>query len=235
MPIIIEDAGGAPQSVNTLGDYTIANPFPVTTTNSTNIDIRLGPTTEAPAASDTAASGINGLIRRVLIRITEFFSILGAISDVANAEGSLMARLKAIATSQSTTSKITITSASVTTSLETVLEVVTEQYRYLSLWIQNTGGQALNELKTEAGYSEDLLYKYSFLAGSADANSYGNNMGKRSGNSLVPVVDSNGLPAIASGSEGYLELDVRRFQRIRLQASVETGSTTLQINGILKY
>ena len=128
---------------------------------------------------------------------------------------------------------VNVASVSVTTTVATVAEVITADWDYLTLWIQNTGSVALNEFKTEAGMSATLEFKYAFLAGAAAAGSYSTGTGKQSGNSLIPVITANNLPALAASGDAFIELDVRRYQRIRFQASVASGTTNLVLNGIL--
>lgn len=120
------------------------------------------------------------------------------------------------------------------TSPALVTEINTADWNYLSLWIQNTGTDALNELITEAGFSATLTSKYAYLAGAAATGSYGSGTGKQSNNTLIPIIFANNLPALASGADGFIELDVRRYERIRFRASVASGSATLAINGLLK-
>ncbi len=212
------------------------------TTNVAGVEARLGATDETPSPSDTASSGLNGILKRYLARFTTFLTVLGTTTDTASATGSLMARLGQIATngtgggsgtSAVYSSAVNIASVTVTTTVATIAEIVTADYDYLSLWIQNTGAVALNELKTEAGFSASLAFKYAFLAGAASSGSYSTGTGKQSGNSLIPIIFANNLPALAGGGDGFVEIDVRRYQRIRLQASVASGTTTVVINGML--
>lgn len=77
-------------------------------TASTEDVARIGATNESAAGSDTATSGLNGLIKRGLAGITSLLSALGAIGDAAwsSGNGSVIALLKTIAASASSTAPV---------------------------------------------------------------------------------------------------------------------------------
>lgn len=238
MPIRQFDADRNIQQIKTLDDVTVATPLPVSipgtlTSTDTVVQGRLGGTNSTPAALPTADTSLNGVIKGFWLDVsTRFLSLFGGLTDAASSTGSLMARLRKIA-EPVFSSPVDIASVSVTTTTSTIAEIVTADWDYLTLWIQNTGTVALNELKIEAGISATLLFKYAYLAGTASSTSYSTGTGRQSGNSLIPIIFANNLPAIAAGGDGFVEIDVRRYQRIRLQASVASGSTTVAINGTL--
>lgn len=249
MPILQRDANGNTVSIKTLNDINAGEPLAVTITQTLNatdtiLQTNVGGTSSTPATTPTGNTGLNGVIKGLWQDLANrFLSLVGTTTDAASSTGSLMARLRAIAESSgggggggaaaTYSSAVDITAVTVTTTVTTVAEIVTADWAYLSLWIQNTGGVALNEFKTEAGLSASLEFKYAFLGGATSSGSYTTGTGKQSGNSLIPIIFANNLPTIAGGGEGFVEVDVRRYQRIRLQASVATGTTTIVINGIL--
>ncbi|NEP62328.1 MAG: hypothetical protein F6K31_36255 [Symploca sp. SIO2G7] len=200
----------------------------------------IGSTSDSPATSDTGTFSLIALFKRSLQRWTTFLTDFGATADAESATGSLMARLRYIAnnlggSSEAISSELTTTTtASVGTSLTTVLDVNTENWHYLSIKIQNTGAEALTDFQTQGFYSSQTPFSYALLASAGTASSYGAGMAKQSNNTLIPVVDAFNLPAMGATSDGQLEINCTRYQRIRLQALVASGTTSITIDGILK-
>lgn len=83
-------------------------------TQSTQDAARVGATNETAAASDSATSGLNGLIKRGLAGITSLIAGVGAIGDAAwaSGNGSVIAMLKTIASAAASTDPATVVGAS---------------------------------------------------------------------------------------------------------------------------
>jgi len=203
----------------------------------------IGFTSDGAATSDTGNFSLIALFKRLLQRWTTFLGIVGATADAESATGSLMARLRYIAnhlgsggggSAALSLELTTTTTASVGTSLTTVLEVDTSDWHFLSVKIQNTGSEALTDFQTQGFYSSQTPFSYALLASAGIVSSYGTGMAKQSNNTLIPIIDAYNLPAMGATSDGQLEINCTRYQKIRLQAQVASGTTSITIDGILK-
>ena len=77
----------------------------------------LGATNESAATGDTSTSGLNGLFKRLLQRVTVFITNLGDVADAAwtTGNGSAISLLKAIAAKTIDTAPVEVTSPAPTT------------------------------------------------------------------------------------------------------------------------
>lgn len=162
----------------------------------------------------------------------------GVEADTPNKDGNLLETLHYIANNLGSSSySQNIALATVTaigTTLKDVLDIVCADYRRLSLRVDNTGSVVLSDLQVQGFESSGFPYDYSLEAGADITGSYTTYSGKQSGNSLITVITSSGtLPALPASSKAGILLNVECYQRIRLQAKVATGTTTLQIAGTL--
>lgn len=103
MPILQRDANNNTQSIKTLNDINAGDPLPVQiaqTINATDtaVQTRLGSTNSIPAVEPTSDAGLNGVFKGYWQSFKSFLTILGTLSDAAATDGSLMARLRYIAT-----------------------------------------------------------------------------------------------------------------------------------------
>ena len=232
------DGDGLKKNRKVRGTGTTTDPFE-SYVYDVDLNTAVGARTDAVATTDTGTFGVIAGLKRLLSRFTSLYTDFGTQTDEADAAGTLMAKLTDIAVNIASiaspvrSSAVNVSAVTITTSATTVTEIVTADWDFLTVWIQNTGSVALNEFKTEAGVSASLAFKYSYLAGSASSTSYSTGTGKQSGNALIPVINANNLPALAASGDAFIELDVRRYQRIRFQASVASGTTTVVLNGIL--
>lgn len=106
-----------------------------------------------------------------------------------------------------------------------------KDWRYLNLWIQNTGATAISAVKLEGALSTGLEFKYKYIA-ETSAN-YTTESGKNGNNQLIHVIESSGLPTIATSAEGWVQLWVATLDRVKVSCKTASGSTTVQINGKL--
>lgn len=224
----------------------------------------IGSTTDAAATTDTGTFSLIALFKRSLLywaslldefgttadaasttgtftaRMRSLVTAVGTQADASSATGSLMARVRYIAantpgSATATSSELTTTTtASVGSTLTTVLDVTTASWSYLSVKIKNTGATALSDFQVQGFYSSLAPNDYALLAAASITNSYGSGMAKQSNNALIPVIDSFNLPIMGATSDGQLEIDCSRYQRIRLQAKTASSTTAITIDGILK-
>lgn len=200
----------------------------------------IGETADAAATTDAGTFSLISLFKRLLGRWTTFLTDFGTIADASSATGTLMARVRFIAANTGgsgavTSSELATTNtASVGTGLTTVLDVSTAGWHYLSIKIKNTGAVALSDFQTQGFYSSLAANDFALLAAASITNSYGSGMAKQSNNALIPVVDSFNLPTMGATSDGQLEINCTRYQRIRLQARTASSTTAITIDGILK-
>lgn len=161
--------------------------------------------------------------------------ITGSTSSSANKDGNLLETLHYISNnlnSQSKSANIAIATVSVGTSLTTILSVVCADYQAIALRLYNSGSTDLNALEVQGFEAVDFAFDYQQLA--ASSGSYTTNNGKQSGNSLIPIVDSSGtLPALPTTQKAGILINCKYFQKIRLQATVASGTTNIQIAGTL--
>lgn len=82
-----------------------------TAANQTTLNTSIGATNETAAATDTSTSGLNGLFKRLLQRVTTVLASLGAPSDTSwsgTGDATHTAALKAIATAAMDTSPVAV-------------------------------------------------------------------------------------------------------------------------------
>lgn len=81
-----------------------------TAANQVTLNTSIGATNESAAGSDSATSGLNGLIKRLLARFTTFLGVVGTASDAAwtSGDGTEIALLKRIATEAQSTANVNV-------------------------------------------------------------------------------------------------------------------------------
>lgn len=148
--------------------------------------------------------------------------------------------LKAIllnASSSSATNYAEVTSGTtaiaVSTTLATVITIDARNYRRLNLQIQNTGTVALNAFSIQGRYNSGLGSFYNPRA--ASTADFTTNRALQTGNVTAFVYDASGdLTVLAAGSNGWVELNVERYESIQIQCRVATGTGAVKIDGIAK-
>jgi hypothetical protein len=59
--------------------------------------------------------------------------------------------------------------------------------------------------------------------------------GKQSGNSRISIIEASGsLITLASNTTGWVEIDCSRYEAVRLQASVASGTSSVTTRGYAK-
>jgi hypothetical protein len=161
-------------------------------------------------------------------------------NSTANKDGDLLGTLRYISnnltliSSQNRSSKVTtVTNRTVSTTLTTIFDTVCANHNQLSLRLQNTGSVALNALQVHGFESEDFPNDFQIIADTGA--SYTSQNGRQTNNNIIPVVDASGTFPGVPGNQGKagILLNVRFYQRIRLQASVSAGTTTMSVGGTL--
>jgi hypothetical protein len=192
----------------------------------------LGSAADSPATSDAGSFSLIALFKRWSQRWTTFYQDFGTQADASSATGSLMARIRYAGAYSSNVIEVTGAPVTSTYPADGQIIVDTSDWKYLSLWIQNTGATAISSIKIE-GAPTNLEFKYKYIAESS-AN-YTTESGKNNNNQMVHLIEANGLPAIAASGEGWAQLWVATLTRVRVSAKTDTlsTSTTIQINATL--
>lgn len=124
------------------------------------------------------------------------------------------------------------TAVTVNTSLTTVITVDVRSYSSLNLQIQNTGATALNAFSVQGRYNSSLSTYNPRAASTAD---FTTGRALQTGNPTAFVYDASAdLTTLAGSTNGWLELNVERYESIQIQCRVASGSTTVRIDGIAK-
>lgn len=161
--------------------------------------------------------------------------ITGLNSATPNKDGNIIQVLRYISNNLNSGSKsanFALATTAVETTLTTIANIICADYQAISLRLSNTGSVDLNGLEIQGFEAADFAFDYQLIASSSA--SYTTNSGKQSGNSLIPVVDSSGtLPALPASQKAGILINCKYFQRIRLQATVASGTTNIEIAGTL--
>lgn len=166
---------------------------------------------------------------------------MGNIASTPDKDGDLFQTLHYIANNLGTgggstaaySEAIAISTVSIGTTLTTLLDVTTADWQRLSIRLSNTGA-ILNDLQIQGFECAGFPYDYALLAGTAIANSYGSGTAKQSGNQWIPIIDTSGtLPLLPDAQKAGVIINVENYQRIRLQASVASGTTSIDISATL--
>lgn len=124
------------------------------------------------------------------------------------------------------------TAVTVGTSLTTVITIDVRSYRKLNLQIQNSGATALNAFSVQGRYNSSLSTYNPRAASTAD---FTTGRALQTGNPTAFVYDASGdLTVLAGSTNGWVELNVERYESIQIQCRVASGSTTVRIDGIAK-
>lgn len=121
----------------------------------------------------------------------------------------------------------------VSTSSTAILTVDVRNFRRLNLQIQNTGATALSGFTVSGRYNSGLGGFYNPRASStAD---FTTSRALQTGNSTAFVYDASGdLTALGGGASGWVELNVERYESIKISAQVASGSSTVRVDGVAK-
>lgn len=182
-------------------------------------------------------SGVSGDPESSWVVIKEGYA-MGAIASTPDKDGDLFETLHYISNNLGTSANSQVialtTVSSIGTSLVTILDVTTADWKRLAIRIHNTGSQSLNDLQIQGFECAGFPYDYGLLAGVAIANSYGSGTAKQSGNPWIPIVDTSGiLPLLPSSQKAGIIINAENYQRIRLQASVASSTTAIDISATL--
>lgn len=152
----------------------------------------------------------------------------GTVSAVSvDASGSLLV------STNNNYSEFSSGSVSVGTTAATVITVDVRNFRRMNIQIQNTGSTALAAFSVQGRYHSSLGGLYNPRA--ASTSDFTTNRAIQTGNATAFVYDASAdLTTLAGSSNGWLELNVERYESVRIQAQVASGSTTLKIDGIAK-
>ena len=128
----------------------------------------------------------------------------------------------------------------VDTNSTTIIDINCAGKNTLGCVISNIGATDFNDFQVSVRYQSEQPFYIPITFTNAD---FDTNVGRQSGNSLIPVQASSGIgnpsespnPRLLAGaSDGWLELRVSAYESIRLTASVASGTTTARIRGIVQ-
>lgn len=125
------------------------------------------------------------------------------------------------------------TAITITTTLTTVITVDVRGWKRLNLQIQNLGATALNAFSVQGRYNSGLGSFYNPRAAATADFTTGRAL--QTGNATAFVFDASAdLTVLAATTSGWIELNVEKYESIRIQARVATGTTTMRIDGVAK-
>jgi hypothetical protein len=123
------------------------------------------------------------------------------------------------------------TGVSVGTSLTTLLSVDTRNFNFISFEVTN-GATAFNNCQVQAKYNSASNIWNGKTFSAAD---WTTGTGKQSGNSRISIIEASGsLITLASNTTGWVEIDCSRYEAVRLQASVASGTSSVTTRGYAK-
>lgn len=181
---------------------------------------RIGLTDAGSAPSDTANSGLLGLFKRLLTRVSDLIALLP--STLANGRVSTT-RLRAY-------SEFSSGSVAVSTNPTIVQIIDTNGYNRVGLQVENLGAGALNLFEVAVNYNESLGGFYNPRV--ATAADFTSERGLALSNPLKVCIDASGnLSALAAGASGWIELNVTNYRRVRIICR-GAAATSVRVSGI---
>lgn len=181
---------------------------------------RIGVTDGGAAGSDTATSGLLGLVKRLLTRITNLIDILPTTLESGRFTTTITRGFSEFQTA----------SVAVSTSATTVVIIDTQGVSRIGLQVENQGAGALNLFEVAVRYNEALGGFYNPRVSTAA--DFTTERGLALSNPLKVCIDASGnLSALAAGASGWLELNVANYRSIRINCR-GAAATSVRISGI---
>lgn len=186
----------------------------------TELQTRIGATNESAAGSDTATSGLNGLFKRLLQRLTVLINLLPTSLENGRFRTSAS---RAYLEAQNT--------YAVPTTQNFIMQFNTLGYSRLSIQIENTGANTITNLNTVIGYYPGSTITRILANNSSGYGSTQTALGAN--NPWIRIINcSSNLATLEAGTNGFLEFNCEGLAFVRF-SGVSPSGTNLRFSSIL--